>query len=229
MTRWREERDHGRDNHEAVVAAMETAGHAVLFSGITVAIGLLALVVLPVPFMRSIGMAGALIPLASVLVTLTLTPADPRRHRPARRLAQDPAREQAQQGLDVAGPALIVRRRWVAARRALAMLGVLFVAFLGIKIGAADSASLANSGPAYETLQVLEDGGVTTGALTPIEVLTETDKAELRRPDPGRRRRRRPRPSYRPVPARRSTARPSWCSSPTRRPSTPRACRSCAT
>ena len=46
-----------------------------LFSGITVAIGLLALVVLPVPFMRSIGMGGALIPLASVLVTLTLTPA----------------------------------------------------------------------------------------------------------------------------------------------------------
>ena len=75
VTRWREERDHGRDNHEAVVAAMETAGHAVLFSGITVAIGLLALVVLPVPFMRSIGMGGALIPLASVLVTLTLTPA----------------------------------------------------------------------------------------------------------------------------------------------------------
>ncbi|MDX6360336.1 MAG: putative drug exporter of the superfamily, partial [Nocardioidaceae bacterium] len=75
VTRWREERDHGRDNHEAVLVAMETAGHAVLFSGITVAIGLLALVVLPVPFMRSIGMGGALIPLASVLVTLTLTPA----------------------------------------------------------------------------------------------------------------------------------------------------------
>src|SRR3954452_24600848 len=75
VNRWREERDHGRDNHDAVVVAMETAGHAVVFSGVTVAIGLLALVVLPVPFMRSIGMGGALIPLASVLTTLTLTPA----------------------------------------------------------------------------------------------------------------------------------------------------------
>src|SRR6476646_8203647 len=75
VTRWREERDHGKDNHEAVVAAMETAGHAVLFSGLTVAIGLLALVVLPVPFMRSIGYGGALIPVASVAVTLSLTPA----------------------------------------------------------------------------------------------------------------------------------------------------------
>jgi RND superfamily putative drug exporter len=56
VTRWREERDHGRDNHEAVVVAMETAGHAVVFSGVTVAIGLLAIVVLPVPFMRSMGL-----------------------------------------------------------------------------------------------------------------------------------------------------------------------------
>ena len=75
VTRWREERDHGRENKEAVVVAMQTAGHAVLFSGVTVAIGLLALVVLPVPFMRSMGYGGALIPLASVLTTLSLTPA----------------------------------------------------------------------------------------------------------------------------------------------------------
>ena len=75
VTRWREERDHGRENHDAIVVAMESAGRAVVFSGITVAIGLLALVVLPVPFMRSIGIGGALIPLASVLTTLTLTPA----------------------------------------------------------------------------------------------------------------------------------------------------------
>ncbi|MDT4912828.1 MAG: putative drug exporter of the superfamily, partial [Pseudonocardiales bacterium] len=39
VTRWREERDRGRENHEAVIVAMQTAGHAVLFSGITVAIG----------------------------------------------------------------------------------------------------------------------------------------------------------------------------------------------
>ena len=73
---------------------------------------------------------------------------------------------------------MIVRHRWVAAGSALAVIGVLCAAFLGIKIGAADSSSLAHSGPAYDTLQVLKDGGVTTGSLTPIEVLTETDKAD---------------------------------------------------
>jgi RND superfamily putative drug exporter len=177
VTRWREERDHGRDNHEAVLVAMETAGHAVLFSGITVAIGLLALVVLPVPFMRSIGMGGALIPLASVLVTLTLTPAilgsiGPKADWPKIRHENKPSRGWT------AWARLIVRRRWVAAIVAVAAIGVLFVSFLGIKIGAADSSSLAHSGPAYDTLQMLEKGGVSTGALTPIEVLTETAKAD---------------------------------------------------
>jgi putative drug exporter of the RND superfamily len=177
VTRWREERDRGRDNHDAVVNAMATAGHAVLFSGITVAIGLLALVVLPVPFMRSIGYGGALIPLASVLVTLTLTPAilggiGPRIDWPKIRSETQPSR------VWTAWATLVVKQRWAAAVIALAIIGALFVAFLGIKIGDSSSASLATSGPAYTSLQRLSDGGVPTGALTPIEVLTESDKAQ---------------------------------------------------
>ena len=105
VTRWREERDHGRDNHDAVVVAMQTAGHAVVFSGVTVAIGLLALVVLPVPFMRSMGIGGALIPLASVLITLTLTPAILGGIGPADRLAEDPPREPGQPRLESLGRA----------------------------------------------------------------------------------------------------------------------------
>lgn len=49
VSRWREERAHGHDNHTAVVIAMSTAGHAVVASGVTVAISLLALLVVPVP------------------------------------------------------------------------------------------------------------------------------------------------------------------------------------
>lgn len=177
VTRWREERDHGRDNHEAVVTAMETAGHAVLFSGITVAIGLLALVVLPVPFLRSIGFAGALIPLASVLVTLSLTPAILGSIGP--RVDWPKIRHEAESSRGWTGWArLVVRHRWVAAGAAFLVLGLLTVAFAGIKIGAADSDSLAKNGAAFDTLQVLKSGGVTTGVLTPIEVLAETDKAE---------------------------------------------------
>lgn len=176
VTRWREERDHGKDNHEAVVAAMETAGHAVFFSGLTVAIGLLALIVLPVPFMRSIGMGGALIPFASVLVTLTLTPAilssiGPRVDWPKIRHENTASRGWSRWAR------LIVRRRWVAAGAAFLALGLLFAAFLGIKIGAPSSDSLAETGPAVTALHTLEKGGITTGALTPIEVLAKSDQA----------------------------------------------------
>ncbi|NUQ95563.1 MAG: MMPL family transporter [Streptomyces sp.] len=176
VTRWREERDHGRDNHDAVVVAMERAGHAVLFSGVTVAIGLLALVVLPVPFMRSMGYGGALIPLASVLTTLTLTPAilggiGPKVDWPKIRHENRASRFWSR------WTAAVVRRRWIAAATALAALFALTGVFLGIKIGLASSASLAKSGPAYETLQTLERGGVPTGALTPMEVLVRTDQA----------------------------------------------------
>ena len=74
VSRWREERSHGRSGDEAVQRAMETAGRAVVFSGITVAIGLLALIALPLPFLRSMGYGGMLIPLVSTLVAITLLP-----------------------------------------------------------------------------------------------------------------------------------------------------------
>jgi RND superfamily putative drug exporter len=54
---------------------METAGRAVLFSGATVAIGLSLLLFMPLPFVRSIGVGGFLIPIASIAAALTLQPA----------------------------------------------------------------------------------------------------------------------------------------------------------
>ena len=176
VTRWREERDHGRDNHDAVVVAMETAGRAVVFSGVTVAIGLIALVVLPVPFMRSIGIGGALIPLASVLTTLTLTPAilggiGPRVDWPRIRHENKASRAWA------AWATRVVRHRVIAAIVAFVILGALFAAFLGAKIGLAGSDSLAQRGPAYEAFQQLKNGGVSTGWLTPMQVLTTEDGA----------------------------------------------------
>jgi RND superfamily putative drug exporter len=177
VTRWREEKDHGRDNHEAVVVAMETAGHAVLFSGITVAIGLLALIVLPVPFMRSMGYGGALIPVASVLTTLTFTPAilggiGPRIDWPKIRHENRASRAWSKWARG------IVKYRITAAVAALVMLGVLIAAFFGAKIGQASSASLAHSGQAYEALQELENGGQPNGILTPIEVLVDNSAVQ---------------------------------------------------
>ena len=72
--RFREELAAGREKEDAVVRTMQTAGRAVLFSGATVAIGLLLLVATPVPFMRMMGIAGFLIPVASIAAAATLQP-----------------------------------------------------------------------------------------------------------------------------------------------------------
>ncbi|MGH3464788.1 MAG: MMPL family transporter [Kribbellaceae bacterium] len=176
VTRWREERQESRDNHDAVVAAMATAGRSVVFSGVTVGIGLLALLALPVPFMRSVGIGGALIPLASVAATLSLTPAilggiGPRVDWPRHRTGGGASRAWR------AWATRVVRSRWVAAGVSLAVLLALVGVLFGIRVGLSSSESLAKSGPAYETLQTLEHGGMTTGSLTPIEVLVQADQA----------------------------------------------------
>jgi putative drug exporter of the RND superfamily len=177
VTRWREERHRGRDNHDAVTVAMQTAGHAVMISGLTVGIGLLSLVALPVPFMRSVGIGGALIPLASVAATLSLTPAllggiGPRVDWP--RIRREDVASRAWSGWATR----VVRMRWPAAIVSVAILSALIVGLFQINIGQSSSESLAKSGPAYEALETLKRGGETTGNLTPIEVLTSTDQAE---------------------------------------------------
>ena len=105
VNRWREERAHGRDNHDAVVVAMQYAGHAVVASAGTVAISLCALLVIPVPLLRSMGIGGMLIPLVSTAVILTLLPALLGSIGPRVDWPQHPARGQAVPGLDGVGAA----------------------------------------------------------------------------------------------------------------------------
>jgi RND superfamily putative drug exporter len=73
--RFRDELREGRDAETALVETMTHAGKAVVLSGSTVAVGLLSLVVVPLPFIRSIGIGGMLIPAVSVLTAITLLPA----------------------------------------------------------------------------------------------------------------------------------------------------------
>src|SRR5205085_4761840 len=54
---------------------MRTAGRATLFSGITVAVGLALLVLMPLPFMRSMGVGGLFVPLVSIAASATFLPA----------------------------------------------------------------------------------------------------------------------------------------------------------
>src|SRR6266498_1985096 len=170
VTRWREELAAGHSGDRAVALAMATAGRAVVFSGVTVAIGLLSMVMLPVPFLRSMGYAGMLIPLVSVLVTLTLLPvllatigqrADWPHHRRPPHVGRGWS----------AWARGVLRWRWLAVPAALAVLVPLGLAGLGLRLGTPNADALAKSGPAYDGLVMLERARIPTGVLTPVEVL----------------------------------------------------------
>jgi uncharacterized membrane protein YdfJ with MMPL/SSD domain len=75
VSRYREELARQGSAEEALVEAMRTAGRATLFSGATVAVGLALLVFMPLPFMRSMGVGGLLVPLFSIAASATFLPA----------------------------------------------------------------------------------------------------------------------------------------------------------
>lgn len=67
-------REDPNNREDAVVRTMATAGRTVLLSGLTASIGLTTLFLVPIPFIRSLGAAGLVVPVVSVLAALTLQP-----------------------------------------------------------------------------------------------------------------------------------------------------------
>jgi RND superfamily putative drug exporter len=175
VTRWREERDRGNRNDEAVVIAMATAGRSVAYSGLAVAVGLFALVALPFAFLRSLGYGGLLIPLVTVIAAITLLPVllsawGPRldrrrtkRNRHGKALRPSRAWTAWTRG--------IIRHRVLAISAGLIILGVLLGAATGLRVGEVQPTSLSRTGSAEEGLAALQHAGFPVGVLSPIEVL----------------------------------------------------------
>jgi RND superfamily putative drug exporter len=178
VTRWREERERGRSNDDAVVVAMTTAGRAVAYSGATVGVGLLSLVLLPIQFVRSLGYGGLLIPLVTVIATITLLPAllsvwGPRLDRGRRS-----ARRRSQQA-DAGGPSrawaawtrAVIRHRVASVVAALVILGVLLGAAAETRVGEIKPTALARTGTAEQGLLSIQRAGFPVGLVSPLEVL----------------------------------------------------------
>jgi len=173
VSRWREERAAGRDNADAVTEAMSHAGRAVVFSGLTVAIGLVSMIVLPVPMLRSVGYGGVLVPLVSVAVAITLLPVilatvGPRLDWPRLRTERSASRVFA------AWARGVYRHRWLAALAGLGILTALMLPALSLHLGEPGSTAEATAGPAHNALATLTDGGIPSGVITPAEVLTSS-------------------------------------------------------
>ena len=171
VNRWREELARGLSNTEAIVAAAQTAGRAVVLSGLTVAIGLLSLVVLPVPFLRSLGVGGMLIPLVAIAAASTLLP--------VMLAAWGPTldRHRLHRASTTHSPAwqhwgrLVVRRKWIAGHLGAAIVVALALPALGLNLARPNTAALAQSGTARDSLLTLEKMSVPSGVVYPFQVI----------------------------------------------------------
>ncbi|MCC7077805.1 MAG: MMPL family transporter, partial [Acidimicrobiia bacterium] len=140
VSRFREELQAGADPHTAVVTTVDTAGRTVAFSALTVAIALAALLVFPLPFLRSfayagipvviLAAAGAMISLSAGLAVLgprvdafTLWRRDP-----------DPDKEGVWHGIAT----FVMRHPWPIAVGVTLLLLVLASPFLRITLGIPD-------------------------------------------------------------------------------------------
>src|SRR3954463_15722569 len=180
--RFREELAAGEDVETALVETMTHAGRSVIVSGSTVAVGLLSMVVLPLPFIRSIGIGGMLIPAVSVLVSITLLPAmlSFLGHR-INKLRVMPRRFVGVSDPDTSWwgrwAHFFVRRPWPVAAVGAAIVGVLLFYGLQLNPSEAQAKDFPGQGDAIAGRQALAAADISPGAIKPFVILTSADQA----------------------------------------------------
>jgi putative drug exporter of the RND superfamily len=178
--RFREELRHGNDVETSVVQTMTHAGRSVIVSGSTVAIGLLSLVIIPIPVIRSIGIGGMLIPAVSVLVAITMLPAllsllghriNSVRVMP-KRIVEGSDREA---GFWWRWAHLVMRRPLAVGAAGLAIVALLLVPASQLNPAEAQAKDLAGgkTADAVVGLNELTRSGISPGAVKPFVVLVE--------------------------------------------------------
>ncbi|MCW7944653.1 hypothetical protein AAW14_21815 [Streptomyces hygroscopicus] len=182
LMRFREETGRGRTQQEALVVAVRTAGHAVFFSAVTVALCLSALVLFPLYFLRSLAYAAipAVLTVGAAAV-LVLPPAllvfgrwlDAGDITPVlRRLGRRSAVPEESWWSRLA--TRISRRPVLVALPAVLVLILLGLPFTHAKFGLTDERVLPADAEAYRTARMI-DSDFDARALDPIQVVVRTD------------------------------------------------------
>jgi putative drug exporter of the RND superfamily len=176
--RFRDELREGEDVETALVQTMTHAGRSVIVSGSTVAVGLLSMIILPLPFIRSIGIGGMLIPAVSVLAAITLLPAllsvlgtriNSVRVLPKRLVDQG----HPEDGWWGRWANLVMRRPIPVAAVGLAVVGVLLFYGLQLNPSEAQAKDLPGAGDAINGRAALTAAGISPGVMKPFDVLVE--------------------------------------------------------
>ena len=192
VTRFRENYRAGAEVDAAVMAAMDTAGRAVVFAGITVIIALMGMFALGVSFLYGVAVAASLTVLLTLIAALTVLPAllsrfGARIGRPGRRARRQPpdqARGAAPTGFWVRWSGWIQRHPWPAALAGLAIMLVLVAPVLTMRLGSSDAGNDPPSQTTRKAFDLLAEG-FGPGFNGPLQVVTTLprpgDKAALAR------------------------------------------------
>ena len=148
VSRYREELARGRSTEVAVVRAVETAGRTVVFSALTVAASLAALLVFPLAFLRSFAYAGIAVVAVAALASVLVLPAILAALGPRIDALQVPRRRSRAGSATEASPpprtfwhdqaVRVMRRPWPYAIGVTALLVFLGLPFLHIEFGLPD-------------------------------------------------------------------------------------------
>ncbi|MFE1885401.1 MMPL family transporter, partial [Streptomyces diastatochromogenes] len=164
VRRYREELSTGADPLTAVGTTLRTAGRTVLFSALTVAVSLAAMMVFPQYFLRSFAYAGIAVVLLAAAAALILLPAALLLlgHRvnslDLRRLFRRTAKPSGAEGATWARAAtLVMRRAPLFALGTTALLVLLGLPFLGVKFGTADDRQLPSGAESHVVQQHIRD------------------------------------------------------------------------
>ncbi len=189
IERYREERRHGVEKHEAIAIAGGTASKAVVFSGMTVVLALMGMFLIPTTIFRSLGTGAVIVVLVSVVATLTLIPAvlsllGDKLDWPRRR-SYDAATVERQKSYDTETihrgfwgtiTRVVMNHPVIAIALALTILVGAALPYTDIETGAAGVETLPPSDVKDGYLELQRDFYV--GVLTPVEIVVDGPAAD---------------------------------------------------
>ena len=176
INRYREEVARGRDSRAAIARAVETAGRTIVFSGLTVALALAALLVFPLYFLRSFAYAGIAVVAFAVLGALFVMPAlldvfAKRLGRKAAKVAQSTAKNGESRFWRRLATA-VTNRPVLSAFPVLAVLLVIGSPFLHVHFSTPDDRVLPGSASARQVGNELRAGFSSDASSTLVAVGT---------------------------------------------------------
>jgi RND superfamily putative drug exporter len=165
---------------DAILRTMASAGRTVLVSGAAVAIGLATLFIVPVPFVRSLGAAGLVVPVFSLLAAFTLQPTllsyFGRRGVTPVGLRGLIARRDVTNGTWARIGRGVTRRPVVVLVVSLLALAGLSASTLGLELTPGSVSAIPQDMPSARALNLVRDH-VGAGVVTPIQLVIDTGAA----------------------------------------------------